>query len=96
MPVTQVDKLVEVPKDDLTPMYKPVLCAFTPPIAFAFMMSFQKWLTTVKKIRARDLSFAYYGIMSSAFFIAGLIYFARNRDSFQLRFWLLGLFGSFF
>jgi hypothetical protein len=82
LPVSEEVVLIEVSQRDMIPMYKPVICAFTPPIAFAFMMSFQKWLTTVKKIRARDLSFAYYGLMSSVFFVSGIIYFARNKGSF--------------
>jgi hypothetical protein len=66
------------------------------PITCTFYVVIVKYVDTQLKLKATDFTIAYWGIMSLAFEIAGLIsYKTENKTEFNLNLWLIGLLGSF-
>ena len=62
------------------------------PITCTFYVVIVKYVDTQLKLKATDFTIAYWGIMSLAFEIAGLISY---KTEFNLNLWLIGLLGSF-
>jgi hypothetical protein len=76
-------------------VYVPVLFSFCMPLTLSLLQVVLKTVVVVKKVDAKEFSFAYYGFIATSFFIAGLVSFYRNKGSFSIHYWLIGLVGSF-
>lgn len=88
---TQIDE-----ESKTWPIYVPILVSFSMPITCAFFILFIKRSMIKLKLDSNNWVFAYNLIFSIAFAIASIIKFVIDPSFFDIKFFIIGIIGSFF